>query len=149
MLDLEVSRAFALPAHALWPLVGRFSRLPEWFPGIDDFSCTGDSPGATRQIHIGPFRVTQALLAQDDTGLRTVYQVTDGSGITPATGFVVTIWLVPDTARGCRLHWRAELAALPSLLPTGSEAAFIARTRGNYESALDHLEQVLARRNEE
>ena len=146
MLHFEVSRPFSLLGRELWALVGRFSRLPDWFPGIDGFSCDGDAPGATRHIRIGPFAVQQQLLAQDDSRFRTVYQVTGGPGIRPATGFVVTIRLTANTDSTCMLHWRAELAALPALLPAGSEEAFIARTRRNYEQALDHLEQVLARR---
>lgn len=146
MLDFEVSRPFQLPARELWALVGRFSRLPDWFPGIDGFDCDGDAAGATRQLRIGPFAITQQLLAQEDDQFRTRYQVTAGPGISPATGFVVTIRLTAEAGDACMLHWRAELAALPAVLPPGSEAAFIARTRRNYEQALDHLEQLLARR---
>lgn len=146
MLDFEVSRPFPLPARELWALVGRFSRLPDWFPGIDSFTCDSDTPGATRHVRIGPFAVQQQLLAQEDDQFRTRYQVTAGPGISSATGFVVTIRLTGDAEGSCMLHWRAELAALPTLLPAGSEAAFIARTRRNYEQALDHLEQLLSRR---
>ncbi len=144
MIQFEVSRPLALPARQLWPLLGRFSRLPDWFPGVDGFRCEGDTPGSLRHIRIGPFEVTQELLEQDDTSFRTVYQVTAGPGISPATGFIVCISLAEEGSHS-RVHWEARLAALPTSMPAGSEDAFIARTRKNYEHALDHLEQVLAR----
>lgn len=143
MPELAVSRVIARPAPLLWPLAGRFSRLPDWFPGLDGFSCEGDTPGSRRHIRIGPFEITQQLLEQDDTGFRTVYQVSEGPGITTATGFIVTISLSALDASSCRLDWQAKLAALPSTMPAGSESVFIERTRKNYEHALDHLEQVL------
>lgn len=145
MPELMVDRLVSLSAPKLWPLLGRFSRLPDWFPGIDGFSCEGDVPGAVRHIRIGPFEVTQELLEQDDAGFRTVYQVTAGPGISPETGFVVSIHLEAESAERCRVHWQARLAALPANMPAGSEELFIARTRKNYEHALDHLEQVIAR----
>lgn len=145
MPELTVSRTIARPAAQLWPLLGRFSRLPGWFPGIDGFYCEGDTPGCRRHIRIGPFEVTQLLLEQDDVAFRTVYQVTQGPGISPDTGFVVSINLeAGDDAEHCRVHWQARLAALPANMPAGSEDAFTARTRKNYEHALDHLEQVLS-----
>ncbi len=145
MPELMVDRLVSLPAPRLWPLLGRFSRLPDWFPGIDGFSCEGDAPGAARHIRIGPFEVTQQLLEQDDAGFRTVYQVTAGPGINLETGFVVSIHLEAESSERCRVHWQARLAALPANMPAGSEELFIARTRKNYEHALDHLEQVIAR----
>ncbi|MGH8491715.1 MAG: SRPBCC family protein [Moraxellaceae bacterium] len=144
MPELAVSRVIARPAPLLWPLLGRFSRLPDWFPGVDSFSCEGDTPGSRRHIRIGPFEVVQLLLEQDDVGFRTVYQVSDGPGISPATGFVVSIYLEAENATHSRAHWQARLTELPSTMPAGSEEVFIARTRKNYEHALDHLEQVLA-----
>ena len=118
MPELAVSRVIARPAPLLWPLAGRFSRLPDWFPGLDGFSCEGDTPGSRRHIRIGPFEITQQLLEQD-------------------------ISLSALDASSCRLDWQAKLAALPSTMPGGSESVFIERTRKNYEHALDHLEQVL------
>jgi hypothetical protein len=110
---------------------------------VDGFSCEGDSAGSLRHIRIGPFEITQHLLEQDDSGFRTVYQVTEGPGITPATGFIVTISLSALDAASCRIDWQAKLAALPTTMLAGSESVFIERTRKNYEHALDHLEQVL------
>lgn len=144
MPELAVSRVIARPAPLLWPLLGRFSRLPDWFPGVDGFSCEGDTPGSRRHIRIGPFEITQQLLEQDDAGFRTVYQVSDGPGITPATGFIVTISLIAIDAANSHVDWQAKLTALPSTMPAGSESVFIERTRKNYEHALDHLEQVLS-----
>lgn len=144
MIEFAVTRPLALPAERLWPLIGYFSRLPEWFPGIDDFRSEGDTVGSLRHIRIGPFDITQHLLEQDNNGFKTVYQVTQGPGISPDTGFIVTIHLEP-VGNTCSVHWSAKLAQLPSLMPAGSEAAFAARTQKNYEQSLDHLEQVLVK----
>lgn len=144
MPELAVSRMIARPAPLLWPLLGRFSRLPDWFPGVDGFSCEGDTPGSRRHIRIGPFEVVQQLLEQDDSAFRTIYQVTEGPGISPATGFIVSISLQAVDAQHCRVDWQAKLAQLPANMPAGSDDAFTARTRKNYEHALDHLEQVLS-----
>jgi carbon monoxide dehydrogenase subunit G len=143
MPELAVSRVITCPAPLLWPLLGRFSRLPDWFPGVDGFSCEGDTPGSRRHIRIGPFEITQLLLEQDDADFRTVYQVSDGPGISPATGFIVTISLSAVDTASSRIDWQAKLVALPTTMPAGSESVFIERTRKNYENALDHLEQVL------
>jgi carbon monoxide dehydrogenase subunit G len=143
-IQFQVQRELAVTADRLWPVLGRFSRLPDWFPGITGFRCSGDAPGARRDITLGPFQVTQELLSQDDDARRTVYQIIAGPGMDRGTGFVVTITL---EARGehCHVCWGACLDALPAAFPPGSEAAFTERTRRNYEQALDHLEGVIAR----
>jgi carbon monoxide dehydrogenase subunit G len=144
MINFAVTRSLALPADRLWPLLGAFSRLPDWFPGIDDFRSEGDTVGSLRHIRIGPFEITQHLLEQDNTAFKTVYQVTQGPGISPATGFIVTIQL-ESAGNACTVHWSAQLQQLPTMMPPGSEPVFMARTQKNYEQALDHLEQVLVK----
>lgn len=143
MLELGVTRVVKITAEKLWPLLGSFSRLPEWFPQIDSFSSEGDTVGSKRNIRIATFDIVQNLLEQDNNRYQTVYQVSSGPGITHETGFVVTISLKP-LGDDCEIHWHAKLAELPSIMPTGSESIFIARTQKNYDQALDHLEKVLA-----
>ena len=143
-IHIQVSRELAIAARALWPVLGRFSRLPDWFPGIDGFHCSGDTPGNRRDIAIGPFKVVQELIDQDDSGFRTVYQVTEGPGITRDTAFIVTIRLEALANGHSCIDWQAELAAAPAPFPPGSEAVFAERTRKNYEQALDHLERLIA-----
>lgn len=143
-IHIQVSRGLAIAADTLWPVLGRFSRLPDWFPGIDGFRCSGDTPGSRRDITIGPFQVAQELHAQDDSGFRTVYQVTDGPGIDRDTGFIVTIALEALANGRSRINWQANLAAAPAQFPAGSEAIFAERTRKSYEQALDHLDRLIA-----
>lgn len=143
-IHFQVSRTLAVSAARLWPVLGRFSRLPDWFPGITTFTCSGDTPGSRRDITLGPFQVTQELLAQDDAAMHTVYQVTAGPGMDRSTGFVVTIALEAVDDHHCRIDWQARLDTLPAAFPPGSETAFTERTRRNYEQALDHLEGVIA-----
>lgn len=143
MISLGVSREVQTTVSSLWPIIGKFSALPEWFPNISHFECDGDAPGAERRITIGPFVITQRLLEQDDAMHMTKYQVTTGPGMTPETGFIVTI-IVDDIGGGrARINWSAQLDALPSMLPPGSEAAFIQRTERNYNDALDHFEALI------
>lgn len=137
MITLGISRDIPRPASTIWPVMGTFSRLPEWFPGIDAFQCSGDAPGSRRDITIGAFLVTQELLSQDEAGQKTVYQVISGPGISRETGFVVTIIVTALGNDSCRVDWHATLEQLPSMFPPGSEGAFVARTEGNYKAAMD------------
>ena len=84
MLELGVTRVVKITAEKLWPLLGSFSRLPEWFPQIDSFSSEGDTVGSKRNIRIATFDIVQNLLEQDNNRYQTVYQVSSGPGITAA-----------------------------------------------------------------
>lgn len=133
------------PADRVWAVMGNFSRLPDWFPGIAEFSSEGNHAGALRTIVILPFPpVKHRLVVQDDARRYTEYRVVDGPGLSEATGFVVTIRVEPRGDGACRLDWQARLAERPSLVPAGAEAAFAARTAQNYRKALDHFLATLA-----
>ncbi|MFZ5722304.1 MAG: SRPBCC family protein [Pseudomonadota bacterium] len=138
-ISFGVVQVLPFPAARVWPVLGDFSRLPDWFPGIGDFSAQGVQPGATRRIVIPPFpAVTHRLERQDDAAMFTQYRVVDGPGLSETTGFVVTIRLHDDAA-GCTVDWQARLAQRPALVPAGGEAAFAARTEQSYRRALDRL----------
>lgn len=144
MIPVHVRRKVAITATKLWPVLGSFSRLPEWFPGITAFECEGDGVGQQRFMTIGPFKIIQQLLKQDNSAYQTLYQVTEGPGISKATGFVVTLSLDEITDTNCTIDWKAVLDQLPDIMPAGSEAAFIARTEKSYSESLDYLERQLA-----
>src|SRR3989338_5799471 len=85
-------RDLPFAAERVWAVMGNFSRLPDWFPGIAEFTCNGREAGAVRTIVILPFPpVTHRLTIQDDAAMFTEYRVVDGPGLSEATGFVVTI----------------------------------------------------------
>lgn len=133
------------PAARVWRVMGDFTRLPEWFPGIAEFRADGTHAGALRHIVIPPFpTVTHRLEVQDDAAMYTRYRVVDGPGLSEATGFVVTIAIAPAGENRCTVDWQARLARRPALVPAGGEAAFAARTEQNYVRALDHFSALLA-----
>lgn len=141
-----VQRELPFPASVVWPVMGNFSRLPDWFPGIAGFESGGTRPGALRRIVIAPFPpVTHRLVVQDDDAQFTEYRVVDGPGLSEATGFVVTIRVEPVGDTACRVDWQARLAERPALVPAGGEGAFAERTRQNYERALDHFCALLGK----
>jgi len=134
-----IARELPVAAARVWRVMGDFSRLPDWFPGIAEFSSEGNHPGALRTIVIPPFPpVKHRLVIQDDAGMFTEYRVVDGPGLSEATGFVVTIRVEPRGEAACFLDWQARLARRPELVPAGGGAAFAARTQGSYERALAH-----------
>ncbi len=144
-ITFGVVREFPFPATRVWPVIGNFSRLPDWFPGIADFSAQGTHAGATRKIIIPPFPpVTHQLDVQDDNAMFTQYRVIDGPGLSEATGFVVTIRVSARSDNACLIDWQARLAQRPSLVPAGAESAFAARTENSYQRALDHFAGILA-----
>lgn len=144
-ISFGVVRELPFAAARVWQTMGDFSRLPDWFPGIAEFSAQGTHPGATRRIVIPPFPpVTHQLDVQDNSAMFTQYRVIDGPGLSPDTGFVVTIRISANGADTCTVDWQARLAQRPALVPAGSEAAFAARTEQSYQRALDHLCAQLA-----
>lgn len=140
-----VNRELPFAAGRVWSVMGNFSRLPDWFPGIAEFVSEGNHPGALRSIVIPPFPpVKHRLTVQDDAAMFTEYRVVDGPGLSEATGFVVTIRITPRGPAACQLDWQARLAQRPTLVPAGAEAAFAARTEQNYVRALEHFCALLA-----
>lgn len=138
-------RELPFPAARVWAVMGNFSRLPDWFPGIDRFDSQGNHAGALRTIVIPPFPPVQHRLeVQDDAAMFTRYRVVDGPGLSEETGFVVTLRIEPVGEGSCRVDWQAQLAQRPALVPAGAEAAFAARTEGSYHRALDHFAARLA-----
>jgi carbon monoxide dehydrogenase subunit G len=140
-----VRRDLPFSAARVWAVMGNFSRLPDWFPGIAEFASEGNQAGAQRTIVIPPFPpVRHRLVVQDDARRYTEYRVVDGPGLSEATGFVVTIAVVPAGEDACTVDWQAQLAQRPESVPAGAEAAFAARTEGSYQRALDHFAARLA-----
>ena len=145
VISFGLQREVPFAAARVWTVMGDFSRLPDWFPGIAEFASEGNHPGALRTIVIPPFPpVKHRLVVQDDAAMFTEYRVVDGPGLSEATGFVVTIRVAPRGPESCHVDWQARLAARPTLVPAGGEAAFAARTEQNYVRALDHFCALLA-----
>jgi hypothetical protein len=145
-VSFGIARELPFAATRVWNVMGNFSRLPDWFPGIAEFRCEGNHPGALREIVIPPFPpVKHRLGFQDDAAMCTEYRVVDGPGLSEATGFVVTIRVEPRGDNACFLDWQARLARRPDLVPAGGEATFAARTQQNYERALAHFLALLQR----
>lgn len=141
-----LARELPFPAARVWAVMGDFARLPDWFPGIAEFSSEGNRQGAHRTIVIPPFPpVRHRLEVQDDAAMFTRYQVVAGPGLTEDTGFVVTIRVTAVGEGACTVDWQARLAQRPALVPAGGEAAFAARTEGGYARALEHVAGRLAR----
>lgn len=144
-ISFGLVRDLPFAANRVWNVMGNFSRLPDWFPGIAEFTSEGNHPGALRSIVIPPFpTVKHRLTVQDDAAMFTEYRVVDGPGLSEATGFVVTIRIGPRGNDACHVDWQARLAQRPSLVPAGAEAAFAARTEQNYVRAMDHFCALLA-----
>lgn len=144
-ISFGVVRELPFAAARVWPVLGDFSRLRDWFPGIGEFAADGRAVGALRRITIAPFPVvTHRLDAQDDVAMITRYQVIGGPGLSEATGFVVTIALTALPGERCRVDWQARIAERPALVPAGAEAAFAARTGQSYQRALDYFQTRLA-----
>lgn len=144
-ISFGVVRELPFAAARVWQTMGDFRRLPDWFPGIAGFSAQGTHAGATRSIVIPPFPpVTHQLDVQDNAAMFTQYRVIDGPGLSPDTGFVVTIHITARGEDACTVDWQARLAQRPALVPAGGEAAFAARTEQNYQRALDHFAARLA-----
>lgn len=144
-ITFGIVRELPFAAERVWNVMGNFSRLPDWFPGIAEFSSQGSHAGALRTIVIPPFPpVTHRLTVQDNDALFTEYQVVDGPGLSEATGFVVTIRVEARGPQACTVDWQARLAARPALVPAGGEQAFAARTEQSYARALDHFQARLA-----
>lgn len=140
IIHFGIARELPFAAARVWDVMGNFSRLPDWFPGIAEFSSEGNHPGALRTIVIPPFPpVKHRLTLQDDEAMFTEYRVIDGPGLSEATGFVVTIRVEPRGEATCFLDWQARLAERPALVPAGGESAFAARTQQHYERALSHF----------
>jgi carbon monoxide dehydrogenase subunit G len=138
-IHLGVSHEFAFPAADIWSVMGDFRRLPDWFPGLQQFTADGNVPGDTRRIMLAGVTIIQQLLAQDATGMRTTYQIVDAPGITRDTGFVVTITVSATAEAACKVDWRATLAKRPDSVPEGAESAFVTRTEQNYRAALAYF----------
>jgi len=146
LISFGLTRDVPFAAERVWKVMGDFSRLPEWFPGIAEFSSEGNHPGAVRTIVIPPFPpVKHRLTIQDDAAMFTEYRVVDGPGLSEATGFVVTIRVVPRGESACHVDWQARLAQRPALVPEGAEAAFALRTEQNYVRALDYFCALLGK----
>ena len=144
-ITFGIVRELPFAAERVWNVMGNFSRLPDWFPGIAEFSSEGNHAGALRTIVIPPFPpVKHRLAVQDNEALFTEYQVVDGPGLSEATGFVVTIRIEPRGPQACTVDWQARLAARPALVPAGGEQAFAARTEQSYARALEHFQARLA-----
>ena len=114
MPAFTVSRDYVASADSVWELLGDFSALASWLPGVS--ACAVDRAGAGAIRHVSLMdgsMVKEELVALDNKARSCSYRIVEAPGITADTDYVATLLVVP-TGTGCRVEWSARFQADPA-----------------------------------
>lgn len=102
-------------ADKLWRIVGGFSTLHEWHPGVTSCEADGEHVGARRRVTLADGMVIDERLDRlDDAERIQVYSMTD-----PQPPFLSYNSMLQVTSLGpsrCRVEWTARFRVVPGVL---------------------------------
>jgi mxaD protein len=128
MAELRVERALALPADALWALIGDFGGLHRWHPYVRHLDLSWEGRIRTLHFHDGS-RAVERLEARNEQARRYVYTLVDGA--LPLADCRAVLEVRARAGQGSLVVWSAEF------IPRGADAA--ERLGDMYNAGLDTL----------
>ena len=132
---VEVTREVRVVAQAgtVWALIGGFNALPNWHPAVLSSEISNVDGATSRHLVIvGRIRLTERLLAHDDTA-RT-YRYTIAEGPLPVEGYVSTVTVADHGDGTATVRWSAVFE------PAGAPAdVAVEAIEGIYDSGLNSL----------
>ncbi|MTD53169.1 SRPBCC family protein [Amycolatopsis pithecellobii] len=138
----SVTRSITLPAPAaeVWQLVGDFSAIARWMPGIDRLTVRGpaNEPGTERVAHSGGTDFLERLVSVDDTSRTMVYTIP--APPFPVSGHRATLTATANDLTGCTVTWAATFDADPAVVADVDKAM----GDGAFQSGLDSLAKLFA-----
>ncbi|MCC1497658.1 SRPBCC family protein [Alcanivorax sp. 1008] len=138
MPAFTVSHDYSASADQVWELLGDFSGLASWLPGVSACAVDRSGVGAVRQVSLmDGSMVKEELVALDSQARSYSYRIVEAPGITADTDYVATL-AVLATDSGCRVEWSARFQADPAY-PADKVAKAQARAEQMYGFCLASL----------
>ena len=137
MTKVNLSTQLAVPAQAVWSVIGSFNGLPDWHPAIEKSEQTEEAGATVRTLSLaGGGTIVERLERVDDTERSYTYSIL--SGPLPVADYVATLRVrANEGGLGCTIEWSSEFT--PSGAPENDAAAAI---RGVYEAGFENLKRM-------
>ena len=135
MTHVEVREHFEQSPGEVWAVLGDFTVLEGWFPGIE--GCASEADGKRRRISLpGGATVIEELVSRDEAAMTLSYRIVEAP--MPFTDYEsrINVVGVPD---GTSVAWEGDFT------PTGSEGDAAKLLGGIYRKALDALKDHLGK----
>ncbi len=133
MTRVSESAKLYVPASRVWEVVGDFTAIADWHPGV--LHCEEDREGTqvVRKLDVGAETlVVERLEDTDDEAMAYTYSLV--SGPLPVRDYQATLQVVADDETSCTLHWSSAFE------PDGvSKSEAVAALQAIYRAGLDHL----------
>jgi len=133
MTRVSESAKLYVPASRVWEVVGDFTAIAGWHPGV--LNCEEDREGTqvVRRLNVGAEApVVERLEDSDDEAMSHTYSLV--SGPLPVRDYRATLEVVADDETSCTLHWSSAFE--PDGVP---ESEAVAAVQAIYRAGLDHL----------
>lgn len=136
MTKVDVSTRLAVPAQAVWDVVGSFAGLPDWHPAVESSEQHNENGATIRRLSlVGGGSIVEQLESLDDKERAYSYSIL--SGPLPVADYRATVRVRDDDGGGCTVQWSSEFN--PSGAP---ESDAVAAIRGIYETGFENLKRM-------
>ena len=114
MTQVNLSTKLAVPAQAVWSVIGSFNGLPDWHPAIEKSEQTEEDGATLRTLSLaGGGTLVERLAAGDDHEQRNRRSLEAGSDSFRFVHLHLPSFPCYEACATCTLSGALELAALP------------------------------------
>lgn len=137
---IRVAKDIHAPAADVWDIVSNFTSLPNWFPGVTAFECSGKAEGSTRKVTLGNRdALTERLITLAPDHYTIAYAIVEGLEKVEGNDVMVTVNVNALRKDACNIEWLASVGAdSPEW-----EERLAADLEQLYDKALNHLKRGL------
>ena len=137
MTKVDVSTELAVPAQAVWRVIGSFGGLPDWHPAVEKSEQKEENGTTVRTLSLaGGGTIVERLESVDDNERAYTYSIV--SGPLPVADYIATLRVREnDGGQDCTIQWSSEFT------PSGAaESDAVAAIRGVYEAGFESLKKM-------
>jgi len=137
---IRIAKDIHAPAADVWDIVSNFTTLPNWFPGVTTFECTGKSEGSIRKVTLGNRDAfTEKLITLAPDHYTFAFAIVGGLEKISGNDVIVTVNVNALRKDACNIEWLASVGADEP----ESEEKLAADLEQLYDKALNHLKRGL------
>ncbi len=137
MAKVSLSAKLDVSGSQVWDLIGKFSALPDWHPGIESSEIEEEEEGrgVIRRLHLlGGGTVVERLERLDETEHLYSYEILESP--LPVSNYHGTL-RVREEEGGCTVEWSSEFE------PKGApEQDAVATIQGIFDAGLENLKKM-------
>lgn len=135
MTKVSTTAHIPISADEVWELIGHFSALPDWHPGVERSEL--EEGGKVRRLAlVGGGTIVERLERIDDSERLYRYSIVESP--LPVTNYVAELHVTPDDdGTGCTVEWSSDFDPKGASTKDAMEVI-----QGIYQAGFDNLKKL-------